>query len=600
MNKYIYRLIVALSLVLVSCNKDYLDLPPLNIINDDQVFADEKGMDAYMATLYRQLPIEDFNFAANSAAGANAFPSGYFPPLFTEEMQSTYFIRSNLPIDNGGYFTWWGYDQIRNVNYFIQKIPSVNTIPEKRKNELLGEAKFLRAYDYFALAKRYGGVPILTVPQLFTGTNIEELQVPRNKEQEVWDFVLKELDEAIALLPENYAGPNSNRANKYAALALKSRAALYAGSIAKYGTVNLNGLVGIPAGEASRYWQLCYDASKAIIDSKIYSLYRKDADKAKNFAAYFAEKGSESETIFRKVYKYPEQCHSFDNWALPGGYVGLSGYGSGYAPTLEMAEAFEYIDGSDGKLKIADEQGNPIEYANPLDLIKNKDPRCAGTIMFPFSDWVGNTLEIRAGIIHNGQTLTSGTFDQTYSEGGKTMKIVGRSGIVPSAESTVTGMYLRKYLDYSMQHLQAVLTSDQPWKEFRYAEILLNYAEAAVEMNKPADALDAINDIRDRAGIRLLTAGEVTLEKVRHERFVELAFENHRNWDLKRWRIYDQVINNVQSTALYPFYVWEHDKYIFKAVKIGQLKKFFTQAYYQRIDPGELARNPRLVQNPGF
>lgn len=599
MYRYTYWLILTFSLVVASC-KDYLDLPPLNIINDDQVFADEKGLDSYMATLYRQLPVEDFNFAANSAAGANVFPSGYFPPLFTEEMQSVYFVRSNLVIDNGTYFSWWGYNQIRNANYFIQKIPSANAIAEKRRNELLAEAKFLRAYDYFALAKRYGGVPIITVPQVFTGSNLEELQVPRNKEQEVWDFILKELDEAIALLPENYPGINGNRANKYAALALKSRAALYAASIAKYGTVNLDGLVGIPASEANRYWQQSYDASKVIIDSKRYALYRKDADKAKNFAAYFAEKGDESETIFKKVYKYPEQCHSFDNWALPAGYVGLSGYGSGYAPTLEMAEAFEYTDGSDGKLKITDEQGNPVEYTNPLDLIKDKDPRCAGTIIFPSADWLGNIIDVRAGIIHNGQTITSGTFDQTYSEGGKTMKIVGRSGIVTSAENTVTGMYLRKHLDYSQQHLQAVGTSDQPWKEFRYAEILLNYAEAAVEMGKTDDARDALNDIRDRAGIRLLTSGEVTLDKVRHERFVELAFENHRNWDLKRWRIYDKVINNLQSTALYPYYVWEHDKYIFKAVKIGQLKKFFTQAYYQKIDAGEIAKNPRLVQNPGF
>lgn len=600
MIKYTFWLLMAFSLAGLSCNKDFLDLPPLNIINDDQVFADENGIDAYMATLYRQLPIEDFNFSLNSAAGANTFPTGYFPPLFTEEMQSIYFIRSNLVIDNGTFFSWWGYNQVRNVNYFIQKIPTVNTIAEKRKSELLGEAKFMRAYDYFALVKRYGGVPLITIPQNFTGSNLEELQVPRNKEQEIWDFILKELDEAITLLPESYPGVNENRANKYAALALKSRAAIYAASIAKYGAVNLDGMVGIPPGEANRYWQAGYDAAKVIIDSKKYTLYRKDTDKAKNFAAYFVEKGNESETIFRKVYKYPEQCHSFDNWALPAGYAGLSGYGSGYAPTLEMAEAFEYVDGSDGKLKIADEQGAPIEYANPLDLFKDKDPRCAGTIIFPTGDWLGNRLDIRAGIIHNGQTITSGTFDQTYTAGGKTMKIVGRSGIVGSAENTVTGMYLRKFLDYSLQHPQAVGTSDQSWKEFRYAEILLNYAEAAVELNKAEDAMTAMNDIRDRAGIRLLTTAEITLDKVRHERFVELAFENHRNWDLKRWRIYDKVINNLQSTALYPYYVWEHDAYIFKAVKVGQLKKFFTQAYYQRIDPGEITKNPKLVQNPGF
>src|SRR5690606_7005888 len=116
-------------------------------------------------------------------------------------------------IPNGTQLPWWGYDHIRNVNELIQNLPHAD-LSDPRKNSLLGEAKFIRAFYYFGLVKRYGGVPIIDEVQNFTGDNIDELQVPRNTEKEVWDFVATDLDEAVSLLPETNV---SGRATKNAA-----------------------------------------------------------------------------------------------------------------------------------------------------------------------------------------------------------------------------------------------------------------------------------------------------------------------------------------------------------------------------------------------
>ena len=130
--------------------------------------------------------------------------------------------------------------------------------------------------------------------------------------------------------------------------------------------------------------------------------------------------------------------------------------------------------------------------------------------------------------------------------------------------------------------------------------MLLNYAEAAVELSKVTDATVALNQIRSRTGIKTLTDVDVTLDKVRHERRVELAFESHRYWDVRRWHIADKLLNNTTMTALEPYYVLPDKVYIFKKAPAGYPKTFFAKLYYERIDPNELSKNPKLIQNPNY
>lgn len=608
--KVIYQFLLA-TLLFTACTKTFLDEPPLNVITEEQVFSSEQGIDAYIATLYDALPIEDFNYSSNN--GFNNFPSDKFLSLSTDEMSSTYFVKdANKQIEDGTGLGWYvgGYRAIRTTLELIEKLGSATAVTDARKAELIAEARWMLAFDYFALVKRYGGVPLITGLQEFTGDNLDELKVPRNKEKDVWDYILDQLDQAIAGLPEAQSQSNAYRANKYVALALKSRAALHAACIAKYGSLNLDGLLGVPAANAAAYFQQSFDASKQIIEDGRYQLYRSNPDKSQNFAELFYKKSENSEVIFRKAFAYPSKTHSFDNWALPDAYRGYAGYGSGFTPTLNFVEEFEYIDGSDGVLKLTDGANHPLYYANTLDLFAGKDPRLAGTVILPGALWENQVqpgiVEVRAGVYYKGELVTSNNkLDEISFDDGTSMKIIGRSGMISGyAEETPTGFYIRKFLDpnpSTPDKWYNAWWSDVHWPEFRYAEILLNHAEASMELNRPEDALDAVNDIRDRAGIRLLTQVELTLDKVRHERGVELAFENKRYWDYIRWRVFENKISQYKEYALLPYYEKEENAYRFDTRQLpGPVKNFNTRAYYQRIEPAEINKNPNLEPNPGY
>jgi hypothetical protein len=575
----------------VSCNNG-LDILPLNILTSQQIFESKSGITAYLATLYNNLPVQDFRYRNYGADLAN----------YTDEALTSSSAEVTA-IPNGTSMGVWPYQWIRGVNILIENTPGAN-LSDKEKGELIGEAKFLRAFYYFGLVKMHGGVPIIDKVQNFTGDNLQDLQVPRNSEKGVYDFIAADLDEAISALPESSV---PGKANKYTALALKSRAMLYAASIAKSGTVMLDGILGIPKADAAQYWQKAYDASKQIVDSKKYTLYAKNANKELNFTELFIDQ-SNPEAIFSIQFKYPDKGHVYDRNNLPFSIRAPSGYGAGVGPYLDLVEEFEYVDGTDGKLKTTNADGSPIYYKQATDIFLNKDPRCLATVIAPFSTFRGNVIDVQAGIYDQGVKWEAGDETSLYNpethqpdkEKG-TLRIVGVNGFGSgSTEKTQTGFYLRKYLNYTMDQSRANV-SDQAWIEFRLGEVLLNYAEAAFELNKTADATVAINLIRERAGIKLLTESETTLEKIRHERLVELAFENHRWFDYRRWRIADQVLSNSRFSALKPYWDIQQKAYRFEKVLAGRyFKTFDFRAYYERIDPAEISKNPKMVQNPGY
>jgi len=586
-NKLLYFLaVISLGFSINSCNDDRLDIQPLNILTSDQVFASEDAITAYMVSLYNAMQTEDFtfNFLGNSTDEAIT--------KYTGQVQN---------IGDGTNTQWWGYSNIRNVNDLIAKLPDAK-IGEISKNQIMGEAKFIRAFYYFSMVKRYGGVPIISEVQNFTGNNLEELQVPRNTEQEVYDFIAADLDEAATLLPiTNVKG----RATRYAALALKSRAMLYAASIAEYGSIQLDGILGIPASEAINYWQAAFDAADAVIVSGKHSLYQTYSDKAVNFQMLFLERGTNPEAIFAKYFLYPDKTHSWDRDMLPQGIKGPYGYSSEMCPTLDLVEQYEYIDGSPGTLNIGT-QSSPVFYNNAPDLFLNKDPRLLGSVIVPFSSFKGNIIDLQAGLYDLGVKVEAGDYTALYNPVthqpdmvNGTMHIVGKSG-PGGGERSQTGFCLKKYLDQDLdQSLCITNRSTQPWIVMRYAEVLLNYAEAAVELGNIPEAKDKINMIRSRAGIVALNDADITIDRVRHERNVELAFENHRWWDYRRWRISDQLLNNWWPRVLKPYYDIQQNAYRFETGNAGRYSKTFdVKVYYERIDPAELTKNPELVQNP--
>ena len=592
-------LVSALVMALSFYSCDYLDVPPINIIQDDAIFNSESGITSYMTTLYYDLPIEDFRYT-QQGFNVSGKGQGRLPNVSGEAMCS-----SSDDISTIGDGTWWGcwdYGKIRRVNYFLKNFPAYKSNFQNTvlADAWMGEAHFIRAYCDFAMVKRYGGVPILREPQEYVG-DIESLKVPRDTEKACYDFIAEDLDEAFRLLPDNEEILGKGRATKYAALALKSRAMLYAGSIARYGTVDLNGLVGIDKALANDYFELAYKAVKELEKSKRFSLYRKNSDKEKNFAELFLAEDS-PENIFCKYFQRNVNAHGWDVYFVPYQYRG-NGFSSNMNPTLEFVEMFEHKDGTPANFA---ERAKDTYFDDPSELFQNMDARFGGSIIYPNAIFKGEPCSIQKGlIIEDGSKKENAT---NYEEAvytandGQVYHIVGKSGS-GNYSGNMTGFFMRKYLNENMPQSEVIENySEQHWIEFRYAEALLNGAEAAVEMGQHLDdALLWINDIRSRANIKQLSLSDLTVDKVRHERRIELAFENHTYWDLRRWRIADKEIETKQYTGLCPYFDINKQKYIFEEVAANKYYYTFdVKMYYERIPDGEIAKNEKLKQNPYY
>ena len=576
-----------MAFLLSGCIKDVLDRKPLNIISDSDVWESRQLVEVYLIALYDAIPI--------------GF-TGTLPPESTLTDEGSYREGGNVNnfgnhavAQNAGMYSW-----IRRANYFLERIETSSLTAEEIKL-LAAECHFIRAYYYFDLVKKYGGMPIIDEVQNFDN-NLEDLQVSRDPEDDVYEFIAAELDRAIEGLPDSWDAANSNRATKWTALALKSRAMLYAGTIAKYGAVQLQGVVGIPAEKASAYFNLSLEASNAIMEGGKFSLYTQlydpasgSGDPAANYQNIFTDKNN-SEVIFQKAYSFPDKAHSFDNHNIPEGYT--TNNGSTIAPSLEIAEAYEYIDGSPGIFDVENK-----EFASPDDLFKDKDPRFKASILRTGDAFAHRPVEIWRGIYDEDGTLYQSLVpfpkDPSRNE-------VGQDGPFSEGNFGKTGFYLKKYMNTSRAVVESG-QSDQNYIDIRYAEILLNYAEAAYELgsNIP-QALDAVNRLRARAGIALLDPGELSLEKIRHERRVELAFEDKRFWDIRRWRIGTRLFRNTFIHGLWPYLKYNNGTYTYIFEKVsgypideGLSRVFNERDYYSNLS-GYINTNSNIVNNPGW
>ena len=359
-----------------------------------------------------------------------------------------------------------------------------------------------------------------------------------------------------------------------------------------------------------------------------YSLYRGNADKAKNYQEMFWIKGDCPEVIFVKKYEYPDKAHNWDLWNQPWGYRYPDGYGSRLSPTLDLIEAFPMADGTSGEFEtnssgwIVGDDGNILEVKDRTDLFDGRDSRLYATVLIPGAEWtnakgdVSGIIDVKRGIVEmNGQNVTilkeGGAFtDQISYTDPETQKdtsiyVIGAQGVGGNSESTVTGLYIKKFLYEGNATQDPKHTSgEQDWFEFRYAEVELNYAEAAAELatmgvsDYVANGLTYLNDVRDRAGVE--DAPSLTVDVVRNERQVELMYENHRFWDLKRWRQADKVMNNKKMKGLYPYWVANKKTWIFRKVEVGNAHDFKPYLYYIRINDDQRKLNPGIEQNPGY
>lgn len=594
----------------------YLDKETTSgVITPDLVWTNAKAIDAQLANLYDGLRLDDFNdwysdnwrLINNTTMSDEAQGSYQKDPLF-DNANGTYTYEDYLFEDKFSD----RYPHIRRTNEFLAQLVETTVLTDDEKELLNAEARFIRALHYFGLVKRYGGVPLITEPQQYVPGDVAGLQVPRNTEKEVYDFIIKECKSVAEVLPASRDNNDKYRASKGAALAFCSRAALYAGSIARYGEVQLNGLVGIPSGDAAAYFTESYDASKAILALGVYSLYDNNSDKAANFYELFSKtvNGDNGEYIFQKTYSASGgKGHDWDKRNAPFSYRG-DGWGCGMAPVLELVEAFEYTDGSEGTLRIYEADGvTPRRFNDPVEIFEGKDPRLFASVYLPGSLCQGTKVEWMRGIIAPDgakyPAFNEPNKDNSVTINGVIYNASGKDGGADVGDPSKTGFSQKKFFDETLTDMN-MSKSETPWVVFRLGEIYLNLAEACMEIGgKDAEALDAVNEIRTRAGIAEL--GEVTMEKVRHERRVELAFEKHRYWDMKRWRIAHLDVTqggltNFRGSALYPWYNISDGKYTFeRGLNPPKQKRIFNEKnYYVRLRSNDISTNPLLIQNPGY
>lgn len=453
-------------------------------------------------------------------------------------------------------------DSVNLDQFRLDPTPAAQTTYQTRLSDIRRwkyEARFLRAYFYFELVKRYGGVPILNQP-LSVNDNFDN--VKRSSLADCIQLISSECDSAARNLPLVYAVPASDlgRATRGAALALKSRMLLYAASDLFNTTTWAGGyanpaLISLPGGDRAARWKLAADAAKAVLDlaGTGYALHN-------NYRNLFI---TNSFTLPEIIFARRNGAENvFERTNYPIGYdLGESGT----TPSQNLVDAYELTNG------ISFDWNNPTHAANPY---ANRDPRLGLNVILNNTAYKGRNVEAWVG---------------------------GRDGR-GVVNATRTGYYLKKYVNESL-NLLLNNTSVKSWNLIRLAEIHLNYAEALNEfMPGNADIKTNVDRVRTRAGIAMpvlpagLTQGQMR-ERIRTERQVELAFEDHRGWDVRRWLTGPQTLGaplmGVEITRS------ATGTFTYKPVEVEK-RVFESKMYLYPIPQGELNASKGLVQNPGW
>lgn len=453
------------------------------------------------------------------------------------------------------------YKGIHDANFYLTNLAG-NEFEDWQTNEeyeldmkeirnLEHEVRFLRAYFYFELVRRYQNVPLVT--DVISQSDVNSLTP--NSSQEILDFIMKECGEVAELLPINYDGfshKEYGRITKGMALTLRSKAALYSAS-PLFNTSN----------DKSK-WVKAAEYSYAVIGQANELGYQLDND----FNNLFGPKNNGSKEVI--MIRPAGTNNDFESKNFP---FGVTGGNTTTCPSENLVSEFEMKDGT------------PFDWNKPemkADPYSNRDPRLEKTVVFNGMKWPKTPVEIFEG---------------------------GANGL-PLPKATKTGYYLRKYVNNSISFEPGAPTAkaNHNWVLMRYAEVLLNYAEAMANAYEGIEytndkcgmsALDAVNMVRQRKGVEMpklenTLSNSDFLAKVKHERRVELAFEGHRFWDLRRWKELDQ------NTTIYGVKVLkENDQINYTKVVVAD-RPVDNKMYFYPIKDSEIFKNPNLKQNPGW
>jgi len=549
-----------LSLGLMSCS-DYLDTVPGDKLDDNALWSNPSLIEGYVYHIYQGIPYP-YQWYLSASLVDEAVP-------IQNDGVVTKVITSSMTPDDQGVFAsnwaaamenwWWKsvYSNIRSCNMFFEKIDQAKFTDESYKQQLIGEVHFLRGYFYYLLMTQYGGVPLID-KVMNVGDSYE---IPRNTFEETINFIVADLNTAVSDSRLD-AQTDKTRATQGAVYALKSRVLLYAASELHHSTTWQNGyehpeLVGYTTDNRRELYEEAKAAAEKVMTLG-YELYDVNSNKSANFQELFLQMSSKEQIFITQYDKVNTPYWATDWIAWVCGTFSYGGWGLNQV-TANLADAFENADGT------------PFNFSSQsADPYTNRDPRFEGTVLHNGSSWFYNSWGYLSPITID---ITAGS---DYNSG------------------NTTGYYIKKFISTTDNDNTWYYGSrqPQPYIQIRYAEVLLNYAEACIALSEDDKARDAINDIRERAGMPDITeSGTALLERYRNERRVELAYEGHRLWDVRRWMIGSEgyanargvkVVNNTYTEFDFETRAWKNSHYLIP------------------IPRTEINKNSSLIQNPGY
>lgn len=610
--------IMAVTIFVTGCNDDFVNTKPLTEVPSEDVWKDVGLATAFVTELYGALgqggfyeqmlaSLTDESMFTHPGRGINTITESRTNPADRGWMNETL----DWPVM---------YSRIRATNLAINNLetPQFDNstgIAERLK----GEARFMRAYLHHQLLRYYGGVPI--IDRVYELGEADYL-VERNTFEEVVNFIVADCDEAVILFDASKAPTASGRANKAAALALKARVLLYAASDLHHmptATANSSVLAGFSKPELLGYlggdrvarWQAAKNAAKAVIDipglgyATNLAAPVSPAEGTTNYMNLsLAKGGGEADLIFAR-YFIDAKNENQGPWV--GRNNGPNGYHNwaGNTPTQQLVDDYEMLDGTKF------DWNNPAHKAAPYT---NRDPRLDATVLHDASNWkprVGSGLgKDPANQIQTGQ------YEIINSSGAK-VSIFGldtRNSVVENWNGSHTGYYMRKFIDPNPAITDMNTRQQVPWPFFRYTEAILNYAEACIELGEDDEAKTWLNKIRFRAGMPAITeTGAALKERYRNERRIELAYEEHRFHDARRWMIAPstlgrkvgiiEVKGTLKPGSVVNIYKYDPANYNYLYTPNTtnfENRQWLDKMYYFPIHIDEMNRNNKLVQNPGF
>lgn len=510
---------------LQGCKKDPLDITPDGRITLEEVFKDEKQTEAYLNTVYNSIPsyfwrYQFYSFLSVITDESQDGDVGNAPNIMSAQWINGGLTPAYNPLEFDGqgagrvrYNTYWA--GIRDANVFLENIDKANVPSPTNRNRMRAEAQVLRAFYYLELIKQFGPMPV--VDKSFSGS-FDYKSLTRPSFQVCTDFIVQNCDQAIATndLPLRITiETERGRFTRAIAHAIKSQALLY----------NASPLWN-PGNDVNK-WKAAAEASKIALNTLTANDNYKLAD---NYGEYFLSQTDINNTPRDKetIYERPEGADA--NFVSMNGIPSRSGSSkSGTNPSQELVDTYDmkatgmpaitgYLD-ADHLQPIINAASGYLE-TNPYE---GRDPRFYATVWYN-----GAAYDNISGQVHTIETFTGGA-DQLLKS-------------PPNKVNTHSGYYLRKFIDPKIQVGQS---SNAKWKKYRLAEIYLNYAEAENENQGPIQGVyDAINTVRNRADMPDLPLGltkDQMRERIRRERRVELAIEEHRFWDVRRWKILSQT-----------------------------------------------------------